>query len=123
VVDNLRADPSLYRRLDDVVVPGEFVAEMFEDFLGAPVYADDVPYRIATELTASKEQMTELLLAMPSHHPRRDYAGDGQMVDAPYTGAGVRVEPTPTTPGHRGVQRPSSAPRRSAERKRLRIAG
>lgn len=66
VVDNLRADPSLYRRVDDVVVAGEFVAEMFEDFLGALVHADDDPYRIATELTASKEQMTELLLAMPS---------------------------------------------------------
>ena len=66
VVNNLRADPSLYRRLDDVVVAGEFVAEMFEDFLGALVHADDDPYRIATELTASKEQMTDLLLAMPS---------------------------------------------------------
>jgi cell wall-associated NlpC family hydrolase len=27
------------------------------------------------------------------------YVGDGQMVDAPYTGADVRVEATPTTPG------------------------
>ncbi|MHB1555752.1 MAG: C40 family peptidase [Acidimicrobiales bacterium] len=27
------------------------------------------------------------------------YAGDGQMVDAPHTGANVRVEATPTTPG------------------------
>ncbi|MGH9054770.1 MAG: hypothetical protein ACRDYY_02700 [Acidimicrobiales bacterium] len=66
VVDNLRHDPSLYRRLDDVVVAREFVAEMFEDFLGALVHADDDPYRIATELTESKEQMVELLLAMPS---------------------------------------------------------
>ncbi len=65
MVDNLRADPSLYRRLDDVVVAGDFVAEMSGEFLGAPVHADDDPYRIATELTASKEQMTELLLAIP----------------------------------------------------------
>ncbi len=27
------------------------------------------------------------------------YIGNGQMVDAPHTGADVRVEPTPTTPG------------------------
>lgn len=27
------------------------------------------------------------------------YVGDGQMVDAPHTGADVRVEPTPTIPG------------------------
>ena len=27
------------------------------------------------------------------------YVGDGEMVDAPHTGANVRVEPTPTTPG------------------------
>lgn len=66
VVENLCLDPSLYRRLEDVVVAGEFIAEMFEDFLGALVYADSDPYRIATELTDSKEKMTELLLAMPS---------------------------------------------------------
>lgn len=29
------------------------------------------------------------------------YVGKGQMVDAPHTGADVRVEPTPTTPGAR----------------------
>jgi cell wall-associated NlpC family hydrolase len=27
------------------------------------------------------------------------YVGNGQMVDAPHTGADVRIEPTPTTPG------------------------
>ncbi len=27
------------------------------------------------------------------------YIGSGQMVDAPHTGADVRIEPTPTTPG------------------------
>ncbi|MGH9305018.1 MAG: NlpC/P60 family protein, partial [Acidimicrobiales bacterium] len=27
------------------------------------------------------------------------YIGQGQMVDAPHTGADVRVEPTPITPG------------------------
>jgi len=61
VVENLCLDPSLYRRLEDVVVAGEFIAEMFEDFLGALVYADSDPYRIATELTDSKEKMTELV--------------------------------------------------------------
>jgi len=27
------------------------------------------------------------------------YLGDGDMIDAPHTGASVRIEPTPTTPG------------------------
>ena len=27
------------------------------------------------------------------------YVGNGQMIDAPHTGADVRVESTPTTPG------------------------
>jgi hypothetical protein len=106
--------------MDDVVVAGKFVAEMFEDFFGALVDADDDPYRIADGVKGADDRATA------RHAEPITHVGiyvSGQMVDAPYTGAGVRVEQTPTTPGHRGVQKPSSAPRRSAERKGLRTAG
>ena len=66
VVDNLRNDRDLYRKLDDVVAAGEIVAEIFEEVRDALVRADDDSYAIATEFTESKEQMSEMLLAMPS---------------------------------------------------------